>query len=197
MPSFNSETGNAKSALRRQAKLRRTEVAASLGENFARAAAEKFFSAIDARTGDVVASYWAIADEADPRVIEGQLHTKGIALALPAMKGEALVFRRWRPGDELAEGKFGTREPRASSPSVTPSVVIVPLLAFDAQGHRLGYGKGYYDRTLRALRARGRVLAVGLAYAAQRVASLPSENVDERLDWVITETGAIDFRSVR
>ena len=186
-----------KSALRREAKERRAKAAARAGEKFQKRLADRFFRAIEVKSGDVVGSYWAIGDEADPAAIEERLAAKGIALALPAMDGDKpLVFRRFQKGDELTDGQFGTREPAPSCPSVTPNIVIVPLLAFDKHGHRLGYGQGYYDRTLSALRAKGRIVAAGIAYAAQRVSKLPNEANDERLDLIVTEDEALDFRSM-
>jgi 5-formyltetrahydrofolate cyclo-ligase len=108
-------------------------------------------------------------------------------------KGAALSFREWREGDALVDNHHGIAEPRADAETVTPDVVFVPLLAFDARGHRLGYGGGYYDRTLDALRAKGKILAIGVAYAGQEVAEILSEPHDHALDAVIAETGLRKF----
>ena len=117
----------------------------------------------------------------------------GCVVALPSVvsSGEILLFRRYRPGDPLLTGSHGTREPLPGAPLVSPDVLIVPLLAFDRAGHRLGYGGGYYDRTLRALRASSSIRAVGLAYAFQEVEAVPAEPFDEKLDMIITELGPI------
>lgn len=184
-----------KSELRREARERRAKAAARAGDKFQKRLAEQFFRAITVKPSGVVGSYWAIGDEADPAAIEERLAAKGIALALPALAGEGpLVFRRFRKGDPLVDAPFGTREPAPGCPAVTPDIVIVPLLAFDKHGHRLGYGRGYYDRTLRALRAGGAIVAAGIAYAAQRIKRVPYDANDERLDLVVTEEGTFDFR---
>ena len=104
------------------------------------------------------------------------------------------MFREWSPGGSLVDGPFRTREPDSSSAEVTPDVLIAPLLAFDSRGYRLGYGGGYYDRTLRLFRQGARhCLAVGFAYSGQQVESLPVTETDERLDWVVTEAWARAF----
>ena len=148
---------------------------------------------IAAPAGVVVAGYWPKGDELDTGPLLEALDTAGYAGALPGVPGpdEILVFRRWRPADPLTPGRFGIMEPVAGAASVTPAVVITPLLAFDLMGYRLGYGAGYYDRTLRALRGAGPVIAVGAGFAAQGVDRVPHEATDERLDWVITEAGAV------
>ncbi len=103
-----------------------------------------------------------------------------------------LKFREWTPGCALVEGEFGALIP-AEGAWLDPVVLIVPLLAFDARGYRLGYGGGFYDRTLEALRARRPTLAVGFAFAAQEVAEVPIDATDQRLDAVVTETGLREF----
>jgi 5-formyltetrahydrofolate cyclo-ligase len=116
-------------------------------------------------------------------------------LALPSIieRGAPLVFRRWSDGDATTIDMFGLTEPLASAEIVTPCIVLVPLLAFDASGTRLGYGGGYYDRTLTALRAAGKIVAVGVAYAGQEVTELPRREHDEPLDAVLTEKGMRKF----
>lgn len=143
--------------------------------------------------GAVVAGYWPKGDELDTGPLLEALDAAGYVCALPAVTGTdaVLAFRRWRRGDMLAAGRFGIMEPGAEAETVTPAVVIAPLLAFDAAGYRLGYGAGYYDRTLRALRDDGTVTAVGIGFAAQAVAAVPHDGADERLDWTITEDGAV------
>jgi 5-formyltetrahydrofolate cyclo-ligase len=123
----------------------------------------------------------------------------GTPLALPriAAKHCALSFRAWREGDELVDNHHGIAEPRADTRIVAPDIVLVPLLAFDAQGHRLGYGGGYYDRTLEALRSSGKVLAIGIAYAGQEVKLLPREAHDHALDLIVTENGTRRFTKRR
>ena len=147
----------------------------------------------------VVAGYWPLGSELDVRPLMTRLAADGFALALPVTRAVdlPLEFRRWRPGDALEPGAHGISQPRADQPVVTPTLLLVPMLAFDADGWRLGYGAGYYDRTLAELRGRlleTPPLAVGIAYAAQEMASLPHHAGDQRLDGVVTERTARRFR---
>ncbi len=139
--------------------------------------------------GRVLAGYWPIRTEIDPRPA---MATHDGPLCLPVVPGPAkpLVFRRWYPGAAMIEGAFGARIPTDET-ELTPQVLIVPLLAFDARGCRLGYGGGFYDRTLERLRARGPVTAIGFAYAAQQVKQVPTEPTDQPLDLIVTETGVL------
>jgi 5-formyltetrahydrofolate cyclo-ligase len=141
----------------------------------------------------VVSSFWAMGSEIDPGPLEERLRRKGHRIALPVMKGRAqpLEFRLWNLGDPLVDRIWGIREPTAAAPVVEPDILLVPLLAFDGAGWRLGYGAGFYDRTLRTLRSRKPVLAVGLAFDEQRVDAVPHLDYDEPLDWVVTPSGAV------
>jgi 5-formyltetrahydrofolate cyclo-ligase len=134
-----------------------------------------------------------MASEIDPRPLMQALDERGHGLALPVVAGagQPLVFRAWTPGDPLRPAAFNTREPGPDKAEVTPRVLLVPLLAFDRAGYRLGYGGGFYDRTLAGLRAAGAALAVGLAFAGQEVESVPRDPNDSRLDWIVTEAEAI------
>lgn len=144
---------------------------------------------VGAEPGAVVAGYWPIATEIDDRPLLARLHERGFVCALPVVagRGEPLVFRRWAPLDEVEPGEHETWQPLASAPEVAPDLVIVPLVAFDADGWRLGQGVGYYDRTLAALRGRGPILAIGMAYAAQQFEAVPHGPLDQRMDWLLTE----------
>ena len=177
--------------LRRQAARQRAEAAARSG-SAATALAEQA-AALDLATGTVVAGYWPLGDEIDPRPLMAALAKTGCVLALPVVMGreEVLVFRAWTPGGELEAGGHGTRHPLAQAAVLRPRVVLTPLLAFDRKGFRLGYGGGYYDRTLAELRRTGEVSAIGLGFAAQEVAALPSEPWDQTLDMILTECGVI------
>lgn len=175
-----------KADLRTQAKIRRAELARACPDFAQRIAA--FASDLNIPKGAIVAGYWPVRDEADPRGLMKALET---ALALPRIdaKHMALSFRAWRDGDVLVDNHHGIPEPRAEAKIVTPDVVLVPLLAFDAHGHRLGYGGGYYDRTLSAARA----VAIGIAYAGQEVNELPHGLHDHPLDMIVTENGLCRF----
>ena len=181
---------DARATLRRQA-LRRRQQLAEMAEAGERLAAHGL-ALLRAMPGAVVSGYVPVRGEIDVMPLLHALHAAGHALALPvvAAREAPLVFRRWRPGMALEKGAFGIPVPPATAPEVRPEVVLVPLVAFDAQGHRLGYGGGYYDRTLAALRAQGRVLAVGCAHAGQEVPHIPALDTDQRLDLVLTEQGA-------
>jgi 5-formyltetrahydrofolate cyclo-ligase len=186
-----------KQVLRTALRVRRTE-AARAGSAAAGALAERFLAAIEIAPEAVIAGYWPIDDEIDVRMLLNRLRALSHDIALPVVvgAGRPLAFRRWQEDEALADGPFGTRQPPDSAAAVMPVVVIVPLLAFDRCGYRLGYGGGYYDRTLAALRRRRRVVAVGVAYAAQEVPVVPRERDDEALDWIVTDREAIEPGSI-
>ncbi len=133
-----------------------------------------------------VSFYWPIRTELDPRPLMEQLF-RTREVCLPVTNGLApLVFRAWRPGTTMDIDGFGVAVP-ANGPEVIPAVLVVPMLAFDETGQRLGYGAGHYDRTLAQLRPAGPVTAIGLAYEAQCGPDLPAEPTDQRLDAIVTE----------
>lgn len=156
-------------------------------------AAKNFLASVPSAQGAVVGLYHPLKDELGTAPLATALFERGIPLALPAVKERhaPLVFRRYVPGDPLKKGAHGALEPAAHIEELRPSVLVVPLLAFTRRGARLGYGGGYYDRTIAALRAKGPLLAVGYAFGAQEVPSLPGEAHDAELDWVVTEREAI------
>jgi 5-formyltetrahydrofolate cyclo-ligase len=143
----------------------------------------------------IVSGFLAIGDELDTMPLLRALHARGYPLCLPVMQGRglSLLFRSWRPDDPLNTRQWGIREPCDASPLVTPDLLLVPLLAFDRTGQRLGYGGGYYDRTLAQLRQRQPILAIGVACAAQEVDAVPHLDYDQILDGVLTETGGRRF----
>jgi 5-formyltetrahydrofolate cyclo-ligase len=134
--------------------------------------------------------------EINPVPLMRKLADAGATLALPAIagRGKPLIMRAWTFGEPLASGQWGIREPVPEAPEVAPDVLIVPLAAFDRGGHRIGYGAGYYDMTINALRATKKVTAIGIAFAAQEVPQVPATQRDARLDLVLTERETIDFR---
>jgi 5-formyltetrahydrofolate cyclo-ligase len=141
----------------------------------------------------VVSGFSAIRDEIDPAGLLARLAEEGHRLALPVIegKGRPLLFRAWAPGDAMGTAQWGIAEPLPDQPEVYPDVVLVPLLAFDAQGYRLGYGGGFYDRTLARLRTRKPVIAVGIGYDELRIDAVPHLDYDQRLDWVLTPSGPL------
>jgi 5-formyltetrahydrofolate cyclo-ligase len=141
----------------------------------------------------------ALPGEADPSILMAHLAAGGVKLAVPRVVGRnaALVFHDYDAGTDLRPGTFGVPEPDPASPRALPALLLVPLLAFDRTGRRLGYGGGYYDRTLKDLRAKGPLTAVGVAYAGQEVENLPHDDHDECLDMVLTEAGLSRFAKQR
>jgi 5-formyltetrahydrofolate cyclo-ligase len=143
--------------------------------------------------GAVVSGFSAIRDEIDPARLLARLHREGYRLCLPVMQGKGLplVFRAWAPGDDMGHVQWGIAEPLPDKPVLEPDIVLVPLLAFDGQGYRLGYGGGFYDRTLARLRAIKPAVAVGVAYDELKVDAVPHLHYDQPLDWVLTPSGPI------
>jgi 5-formyltetrahydrofolate cyclo-ligase len=140
----------------------------------------------------------SIGTEVNPCPLFANLRTQGYTLALPVMNGrdQPLLFRAWQPGDPLEAKVWGIREPSDSAPLVTPDIVLTALLAFDDRGWRLGWGGGYFDRSIRALRGSGKrpVTVVGLAYDEQKVDAVPHLDYDEPLDWILTPSGPLRCR---
>ena len=145
----------------------------------------------------VVAGYWPMRSEIDPRPLMARFARSGWRLALPVTPSRGteggLAFRLWTSDATMAPHAFGMQEPPASAETTRPDLVLVPLLAFDAAGHRLGYGAGHYDRTLERLRAEGPVKAIGVAFAGQGTDALPSTSYDQPLDAILTERGYRTF----
>ncbi len=170
--------------------------AARASQDIGEAVAANFLSGFRdllANGQQVVSGYWPMRDEIDVVPLLNRLSQQGISCALPIVmgKGLPLVFRLWRPGDPLAAGPFGTSEPLADAPEMVPTLVMAALLAFDQSGGRLGYGGGFYDRSLAGLRRSGAVQAVGVAFDTQEVDEAPKAEYDQRLDWVVTESRII------
>ena len=190
------EIAAAKAALRARMKAVRAAVSRETREAAAVSVAVPLPILFD-RPPAVVSSYWAIGEEFNPEALEAALRARGHTIALPVMTGRTapLTFRAWHPGDALIERTWGIREPRADAPMVVPDIVLLPLLAFDALGFRLGYGGGYYDRTLNALRQLKLVMAVGLGFSEQRVDAVPHLDYDQRLDFVLTPSGLFEVSS--
>jgi 5-formyltetrahydrofolate cyclo-ligase len=179
-----------KASVRESAKAHRAALARACPDFAQHIAA--FVDDLKIAKGAIVSSYWPMGDEADPRALANALATRGHTLALPVVvaKKSPLHFRAWREGGALIVHPFGMHEPPESAARVTPDVLLVPLLAFDTRGTRLGYGGGFYDRTLHALATKR---AIGVAFAGQEVETLPCHEHDHPLDAVITEKGVRSF----
>ena len=147
--------------------------------------------------GMIVSGFSPMKTEINPLPLMRKLADAGASLALPVIvgRGHALIMRAWNFGAPLEAGQWGIREPTPDAPEVAPDILIVPLVAFDRAGHRIGYGAGYYDMTIAALRAKKKIVAVGIAFAAQEISKVPATERDERLDLVLTERETIDFRA--
>jgi 5-formyltetrahydrofolate cyclo-ligase len=137
----------------------------------------------------VVSAFYPYKSEIDTRSLLGRLAGDGWTTCLPIViaLGEPLIFRRWMPGQPTTPGMWDIPQPTDDSPLVEPDVLLVPMLSFDRAGYRLGYGGGFYDRTLETLRAKKKIIAIGVAYAAQEVPSVPHDAHDQPLDFVMTE----------
>lgn len=186
---------DSKSALRREAAARRDALPAQARKAAAEAiAARKFPLAV--APGMIVSGFMPMRSEINPLPLMQKLEQDGAALALPriAGRGKPLIMRAWRFGAPLDKGQWGIREPKADYAEVEPDILLVPLLAFDRAGHRIGYGAGYYDMTIAQFRARKAVTAIGLAFAIQEVPAVPTTERDARLDLVLTEREVIAFK---
>jgi 5-formyltetrahydrofolate cyclo-ligase len=184
---------DAKAALRLRARSTRAAILNSTRADAARTVCAHFFNAVQLAPGEIVAGYWRIKDEMDCQPILIRLMDSYQPVCLPVVLGDEmpLELRLWEQGAPLYEAGFGTLAPSELAPQVEPDVIIMPLLGFDKHGTRLGYGGGYYDRTLERLSKRPRL--VGIAFAAQEIDHIPRQAHDVPLDVIVTEQGARSF----
>ncbi len=189
-------------SLKKEKALLRKSAALHRAELFARdkgCAAKSVLQFVDDLTpdehGGVVSGYVAIGSEIDAMGLLEQFFTRGFAIGLPLVTAAntPLTFLTYQPGDRLIKGDFDVFTPPHDVATVTPSLLLVPLLAFDRAGYRLGYGGGFYDRTLALLRQRGAIKAIGLAFSGQEVDAVPHDGFDQPLDGVLCENGLIEF----
>jgi 5-formyltetrahydrofolate cyclo-ligase len=190
-----TQTVSVKSDLRKTALARRDALPAAERVQAAAAIAARAFP-LPVEAGTIVSGFSPLKSEIDPFPLMRTLADAGARLAMPVVagRGKPLIMRAWTFGEPLVEGVWGIRVPRPEAAELAPDILLVPLLAFDRQGHRLGYGAGYYDMTITALRAAKAVVAVGIAFAAQEVDPVPTTPRDARLDLVLTERECVDFR---
>jgi 5-formyltetrahydrofolate cyclo-ligase len=184
-----------KEQLRTEALAKRDALPAEMRAAAAEEIARRAFP-ISVKPGTIVSGFMPMRSEINPLPLLRKLGEAGAQLALPAIagRGHPLLMRAYAFGDELARGQWGIREPKPEAAEVAPDILIVPLACFDRAGHRIGYGAGYYDMTINALRAKKPAVAVGIAFAAQEIAKVPATERDARLDFVLTEREVIDFR---
>lgn len=180
-----------KKALRVEARTRRLMAFDRHGAVAGEKIAEHGLGFSEASPPMIVSGFSSIGDELDVRPLMRVLHEGGFKLALPVIKvkGEPLIMRSWAPGEPLEKRTWGIEEPLDSAPEVLPDVMLVPLLAFDDEGYRLGYGGGFYDRTLEKVRSLKPVIAIGVAFDEQRVDAVPREGYDQPCDWILTPSG--------
>lgn len=182
-----------KAAARKTASRRRKAARDAAGPGAVASVADSLARDLPLDGRPTVSGFLPIGSEIDVRPALERLRGLGCQICLPCVIAPEtpLVFRLWREGDALVTEAFGTRAPAPSAPEVAPDILLVPMLAFDAAGYRLGYGGGFYDRSLDALRARKPVLAVGAAFAGQQVDRVPRGRHDQPLDRIVTEGGMI------
>jgi 5-formyltetrahydrofolate cyclo-ligase len=190
-----TETQQVKAQLRAQALALRDALPAAVRAAAAAAIAGRAFP-VKIAAGMIVAGFSPMKTEINPIPLLRKLADAGASLALPAIagRGHPLIMRAWHFGAPLASGQWGIREPTPEAAEVAPDILIVPLACFDRTGHRIGYGAGYYDMTINALRAKKPVIAIGIAFAAQEIPKVPATERDAQLDLVLTERETIDFR---
>lgn len=185
-----------KDSIRHEALLHRDRI--DPREESAEDACENFLHSIKPEPGQIVALYWPKGREFDTIPLLHELLTRGLTCALPVIEkgSRVLKFASWKEGDQLIKGPFGIMQPVADEKTVwvDPDIFVIPYLAFDRHGHRLGYGGGYYDATLKYYREKKKILSVGYGYGQQAVLfNLPAESHDEKLDWIITPQKAMRF----
>ncbi|KQP56271.1 5-formyltetrahydrofolate cyclo-ligase [Methylobacterium sp. Leaf108] len=192
-PHSSSPTSGLKATLREAVLARRDGLSPEARRDGSVAVADAVM-AIDALAGaQIVGAFWPIRSEVDPRPLIDRLFARGQRVALPKVTPEGLVFREWKAGEALVAGRFGLSEPRDDLPPLDPTALIVPLAAFDRRGHRIGYGRGYYDRAIARLSGNGPVLTIGIAFAVQEIEAVPAEPHDRPLDHLVTEAGPVSL----
>jgi 5-formyltetrahydrofolate cyclo-ligase len=187
---------NPKATLRAQALARRGLVTAAETKAFARRLAEIGSGLAAEHHATAASGFWPIKNEPSTLPLLDTLAGRGIVTALPVMTGrdQPLTFRAWKQGEPLVEVQMKIKEPPPEAREVLPDLLFVPLAAFDRKGGRLGYGAGYYDRTLAKLRTLKKITAVGIAFGVQELLEIPQESHDEPLDYVLTERDLIFCR---
>lgn len=179
---------SAKAALRKEALARRDLITPIEARAFAERLARIGAGIVAEKKAAVASAFWSIGNEPATAPLLDNLARQGVGTALPVMQGRGnpLLFRLWKAGDPLNEVKWGIKEPLPEAEEVLPDLLFVPLAAYDRSGNRLGYGAGFYDRTLAKLRAAKQITTVGVAFDIQEVASVPTDATDEKLDYVLT-----------
>ena len=186
-----------KKQARRAARARRAEAACAAGPGAADKAGRDLLTLIGDVKDKVLAAYSPIRDEIGTSGLMTRAHVQGARVVLPVVQGagKPLIFREWTPETRLVDGAFGARVPPETAAGHIPDIIVLPLLAFDGKGCRLGYGGGFYDRTLAELHRNRIVLAIGLAYEGQLMPGLPTEDTDQPMDGISTEAEVRWYRA--
>ena len=194
---MNSTDADPKTALRRDALARRETIEPAARAAFGHRLAEEGLRLARLWRPQIVSAFHPLRDEPDTLPLLTALAAEGFATALPLVlgPGSPLAFRLWRPGEPTRSGAMAIREPLAAAPAVDPDLLFVPLACFDRWGNRIGYGAGFYDRTLAGLRAMKPIHAAGVAYGVCEVAVVPYETHDQSLDAVVTDQETILFNA--
>jgi 5-formyltetrahydrofolate cyclo-ligase len=180
-----------KSRLRDEAFARRDGLDPIWRSQASLAMAERALTVRELQEREPISAFWPILSEIDVKILLEALHARGQKLCLPVVAKPAMLFRTWKPGDELVKSRLGVHEPVAEAEQVSPRAMLVPLAAFDRQGGRIGYGKGHFDTAIAALETHHPVLTVGVAFSVQEVARVPMEPHDRCIDVIVTETEII------
>jgi 5-formyltetrahydrofolate cyclo-ligase len=191
-----STNADPKAALRKEALARRKGLTSDIRSRLTDRLVQEGVRLARLWNPGVVSAFHPIRGEPDTLALLAALSAENFATALPAIvgRGAHLAFRLWKPGDPTAAGQMGIPEPLLSAQPVDPDLLFVPLASFDRQGHRIGYGAGYYDMSLARLRAMKKLHAVGVAYGVCEVAAVPYEAHDQRLDVILTEQETLFVR---
>jgi 5-formyltetrahydrofolate cyclo-ligase len=190
-----STNADPKTALRRDALVRRAEVEPAVRAAFSRRLAEEGLRLARLWRPRIVSAFHPLLDEPDTIPLLTVLAAQGFATALPVVvgRGSPLAFRLWRPGEPTRAGAMSIRQPLEEAPAVDPDLLFTPLACFDRRGHRIGYGAGFYDRTLARLRMIKPIHAIGVAYGVCEIPAVPYETHDQSLDAIVTEQETILF----
>ena len=193
--SDSTEIAQTKATLRTAALALRDALPAAERQSAAEAIAARGLP-VEVTPATIVSGFMPMKTEINPIPLLRKVSAAGARLSLPAIagRGKPLIMRAWDFGAPLKAGQWGIREPTADAPEVAPDVLIVPFACFDRAGHRIGYGAGYYDMTINALRAKKKIVAIGIGFAAQEIPRVPATERDARLDLVLTEREVVDFR---
>lgn len=178
--------------IKRQLRTNAVHNRSAIEPDYAQSAAQElinFFDQLNLPENIIVSAYWPMKTEMDIRPLMHHLYEKNITVSLPVVteKEAPLLFRRWEPGAELVSGPYGTEQPNEKYEAVIPTVLLLPLLAFDRKGGRLGYGGGFYDRTIATARSKTQPVVIGIGFANQEIEKIPLEETDETLDFILTE----------